>query len=570
MGIFDFLKPSVAVPEITGPSASGIKPVVLLILDGYGLAPESAGNAITSAKKPNLDAVKAQYFSTSLIASGESVGLPANEVGNTEVGHLNLGAGRPVFQDLVRINKAIKDGSFYDNRALLAALDHTKKNNSKLHILGLVGSGNVHSSMDHFWALLEFCRRQKLTNVNVHLITDGRDSPPQQAIDVVKEIAEFLKNEGLGKIASVSGRYWAMDRDKRWDRIKKAYDVLAVGKGAVAASAVEAVNLAYTDKRTDEFVEPTVIVENGGPVGTINDNDAVVFFNFRIDRPRELTMAFVLDNFETLTGYDFGRDPEKGGREEGRVEFGNTFVREKRPKNVFFVTMTEYQAGLPVAAIAFPAEKVVDGLAEVLSKHNLKQLHLSESEKERFITYYFDGMSEQAFPGEDHVIVPSPKVATYVQKPEMSVFQVVDEFKRALARGIYSFFVINFANCDMVGHSGDLPATLKAVEFADQAVGMVMKDVLTVGGILLITADHGNAEELLTFPSSTFYVTTAKGVVNTDHSNNPVPLFIVGAQFQGPKELPKGTLNDVAPTILAIMGIQQPASMTGKNLLATG
>ena len=555
---------------ITGPAPSGIKPVVLLVLDGYGIAPASQGNAITQAKKPNIDSFASSYFRGELIASGESVGLPANEVGNTEVGHLSLGAGRTIFQDLVRINKSIKDESFYDNRALLQALDHVKKNNSKFHVIGLVGSGNVHSSIEHFWAIMEFCKRQNLTNVYLHLITDGRDSPPNEGIEVVQKIESQLMVNKIGKVATISGRYFAMDRDKRWERIQKEYEALVLGKGTSVSSAVEALKRSYAAKKSDEFVEPAVIkTPEGKPVATIDDNDAVIFFNFRIDRPRELTMAFVLGNFESLTSFNFGDDPEQGGRREGQIEFGTTFKREKRPKNLFFVTMTEYIKNLPVSAIAFPKEIVPDGLGEVLARNGLKQMRLAESEKERFITYYFDGMKEERFNGEDVQIVPSPKVATYDKKPEMSVFGVVEEFKKALSRGVYHFFVINFANPDMVAHTGDIGATVKAIEFVDRAVSEVVRDTLVAGGTILITADHGNAEELLTFPTTTFFVTTSKGTVNTDHSNNPVPLYIIGDRFKGPRELPKGTLNDVAPTILGMMGVEKPAVMTGKNLLGT-
>ena len=555
---------------ITGPAPSGIKPVVLLVLDGYGIAPASQGNAIAQAKKPNIDSFASSYFRGELIASGESVGLPANEVGNTEVGHLSLGAGRTIFQDLVRINKSIKDESFYDNRALLQALDHVKKNNSKFHVIGLVGSGNVHSSIEHFWAIMEFCKRQNLTNVYLHLITDGRDSPPEEGIGVVQKIETQLGVSRIGKVATISGRYFAMDRDKRWERIQKEYEALVLGKGTSVSSAVEALKRSYAAKKSDEFVEPAVIkTPEGKPVATIDDNDAVIFFNFRIDRPRELTMAFVLGNFESLTSFNFGDDPEQGGRREGQIEFGTTFKREKRPKNLFFVTMTEYIKNLPVSAIAFPKEIVPDGLGEVLARNGLKQMRLAESEKERFITYYFDGMKEERFNGEDVQIVPSPKVATYDKKPEMSVFGVVEEFKKALSRGVYHFFVINFANPDMVAHTGDIGATVKAIEFVDRAVSEVVRDTLVAGGTILITADHGNAEELLTFPTTTFFVTTSKGTVNTDHSNNPVPLYIIGDRFKGPRELPKGTLNDVAPTILGMMGVEKPAVMTGKNLLGT-
>ncbi len=554
----------------TTPRPSGIKPMVLLILDGYGLAPPSEGNAITLAKKPFINSYYKLYPHGQLIASGESVGLPANEEGNTEVGHLTIGAGRVIDQDLVRINKAIKDGNFFDNKAFLDAVEHVRKNNSKLHIAGLIGSGNVHSSMEHFWALVEFCKQNKLRNIYFHLFTDGRDSPPQEGMTLIQKIDLEIKNSKVGAIASIAGRYFAMDRDGRWDRTKRVYDALVLGRGHPAYAAVDAIRKSYTEGKTDEFIEPTVIVNQKGiPIGKVDDGDAFIFFNFRIDRPRQLAMAFVLPNFESLRQFEFGEDPEKEGKSAGVVKFeAGTFRRERTIKDLFFVTMTEYQKNLPVSAVAYPKIVVKEPLAEVLSKSNLMQMHLSESEKERFVTYYFNGQRQEKFRGEESLIIPSPKVATYDKAPQMSVFEVVNEFKRKSNEGRFHFFVINFANPDMVAHSGNLPASIKAIEFTDQAVGLVVNWTLALGGTVVLTADHGNAEELLTYPTTAFFITTEEGQVNTDHSNNPVPVFVISEKFKGkPLALPNGALADVAPTALSLMGIPKPVEMTGKSLI---
>jgi 2,3-bisphosphoglycerate-independent phosphoglycerate mutase len=553
------------------PIPGGIKPVVLLILDGFGIAPESAGNAITLAKPPNINRYLATYPHGELIAAGESVGLPANEAGNSEVGHLTIGAGRIILQSLPRINKAIKEGDFLVNDAFLQAVEHVKKGSSKLHIMGMVSTGQVHSSLEHFWSLLEFCKKQGLTNVVFHLFTDGRDAPPTNGITVIKQIEEKLKETKVGSIATVMGRYWAMDRDGRWERTQKAYEAIVLGRGLTAASASQAVQNSYNSQKTDEFIEPTIITQAGRAL-TVDNNDAVIFFNFRIDRPRQLTMAFVFPNFETVKAVDFGYIPHEEGR-KGKVEReqtlkGSTFKREKVTQNVFFVTMTEYQKNLPVSAIAFPPPEVKESLPEILAQKGLKQLHLAESEKERMVTFYFNGTRETRFPGEEVAIVSSPNVATYDKKPQMSVFKVVEKFKAGLAENKYHFFVLNFANPDMVAHSGDLKATIKAIEAVDQAVGDLVDTVLAFGGTVVITADHGNAEELLSFPTKSFYVTTAQGEVDTEHSGNPVPALIINGAFQGKvKTLAQGTLSDVAPTILALMGIPKPAVMTGRNLL---
>lgn len=545
-----------------------IKPVVLVIMDGFGIAPPSAGNATTLAKMPNYNQFLKDYPHTELIASGESVGLPANEEGNTEVGHFTLGAGRTMYQDLKRINVAIEDTTFYDNRALLSASSHVKKFNSRIHIFGLASSGNVHSSLEHLFSLIQFCKKEDLKEVYLHLFTDGRDAPPQEGIEIIKSVEEYIENVQAGAIASISGRYYAMDRDRRWERTKLAYSAIVLGQGKTAESAQQAVEASYKTGKTDEFVEPTVITKNGRPVGLVQDNDAVVFFNFRVDRPRQLTMAFVLPDFERLKSFEFGFDPDTNIR-EGKVGFSATFERGKILKNLFFVTMTEYQKNLPVNAIAFGPEVVENSLPVVLSQAGLNQMHMSESEKERFVTYCFDGAREETQPNEDVQIIPSPKVATYDKKPEMSLPELTKAFKKQLAKDKYHFFVMNIANPDMVGHSGSLEATIKAVEYVDEYLAEIIGEVLRFDGTLLITADHGNAEELLTYSAQTFFYTTARGSMNTDHSNNPVPLLVISNSLKGSgRKLQKGALYDVAPTILALMGISKPKEMTGQDLMA--
>ncbi len=551
---------------------SGLSPVVLLVLDGWGLAPASPGNPIPMAKTPNMNLLMAKFPHTQLIASGESVGLPANEVGNTEVGHINLGAGRTIYQDLKRINLAIESGKFFDNEALIKTVKHVKEYGSNLHIMGLVSSGNVHSSLNHFWAVMKFMQKYGVKNIYLHLFTDGRDAPPKEGIDIIAKIEGQIKTLGFGKIASISGRYYAMDRDRRWDRTQKAYAAIIQGVGKTANGAVEAMQMAYGNGQTDEFVEPTVILDNGKPQ-TVNDNDAVLFFNFRIDRPRQLTMAFVAQDFKELaSSWEF--DPyavkyeAKESRAEQKIILKDPFPREKIVKNLFFVTFTQYQKNLPVSAVAFPPEVVVDSLPEVISKKGLFQMHMAESEKERFVTYYFNGLREEAFSGEDKEIVASPRVATYDKKPEMSVGSLSDKFSEVLALNKYKFIIVNFANPDMVAHTGNLPATIKALEATDLAIGKTVNAALAVGGTILITADHGNAEELLTYEGTSYFFTSQKGTVNTDHSNNPVPLIIASRLLEGKNViLPKGSLADVAPTILNLMGIAVSEKMTGIDLL---
>lgn len=545
-----------------------IKPVVLVVLDGFGNAPPSNGNAITLARTPNIDNYKNLYPKTELIASGESVGLPANEVGNTEVGHLTMGAGRVILQDLKRISLAIEKGSFFDNKAFVDAASHVKTNNSNLHILGLVSSGSVHSSLLHLFALLQFCKKEGVSRVKLHLFTDGRDAPQREGIEIIQKIEERLKILRLGQIATVSGRYYAMDRDRRWDRIEKAYNAIVQGLGVQVQSASDAMNNAYKKGQTDEFVEPSVVCDVNGPCGIISDNDAAIFFNYRIDRALQLSMALCMPDFEKLKDFDFGKD-EKSEKNVKEKEDKKTFSRQKIVKNLYFASMTEYNKKLPVSNIAFTAEVVEKSLGQVISEANLKQLRMAESEKERFVTYYFSGMKEGKFEGEDVKIIPSPKVPTYDRKPEMSLPKLTSELIKSIKKDIYHFVVVNFANPDMVGHTGNLNATIIAIEKVDKYLSDLVDVVLKLDGTLLVTGDHGNAEELITYPTSTYFVTTSKGVVNTDHSNNPVPLYVISNSLRGSNvPLQKGALCDVAPTVLRLLGLEIPKEMKGKDLFS--
>ena len=538
------------------------RPVVLIILDGWGLAPEGPGNAVTLARTPNISRFWAVYPHTELTASGEAVGLPRGENGNSETGHLNLGAGQIVYQDLPRINMSIADGSFYQIPAFKAAASHVKKNNSSLHLLGLIGAGGVHSSLTHLLALLRFAKEEGLKQVFLHLFTDGRDSPPTSAPIYVAQIEKEIQEAGLGQIATLTGRYYAMDRDNRWERTKKAYEVMVQGIGSKHHSPSEAIKKSYEAGRTDEFLEPVVLVDKDKkPIGLIKDHDAVIFFNFRIDRPRQLTKAFVLPNFETLVIKKAAFDPyaERYGLRLYEVpEETTTFKREKILSDLFFVTMTEYEKGLPTQ-IAFPPEPVKMPLARVLSENNLRQFHIAETEKERFITYYFNGQREDPFVGEDRKEIPSPQVTTYDKKPEMSAYEVTDELLKRLKTNIYDFIVLNYANPDMVGHTGVLEAGIKACEVVDECLAKVVSTTTNIGGVAVITADHGNVEEM---------INASTGEIDTEHSANPVPFIIIDKRFDsGGRVLPRGILADVAPTILALMGVRKPEFMSGRNLL---
>jgi 2,3-bisphosphoglycerate-independent phosphoglycerate mutase len=534
-----------------------IKPVILIILDGWGIAPPGPGNAISLAKTPNFDKFWAAFPHTQLTASGEAVGLPRGEDGNSETGHLNLGAGQIVFQDLPRINTNIAEGGFYQIPAFKQAVEHVKKNNSALHLLGLVGSGGVHSSLDHLFALLHLASQEGLRKVWLHLFTDGRDSPPTSAFVYLNQIQQATEKNGVGQIATVIGRYFAMDRDSRWERTQKAYELLTEGRGNQVTSLKETIKKSYEAGKTDEFLEPMIVNKEG----IINNNDAIIFFNFRIDRPRQLTKAFVLPDFEKLKTAKPSFDPyaEKYGLKQYESPDGTTtFKRKKVLKNLFFVTMTEYEKNLPVVS-AFPPETVKIPLARVIAENNFSQFHISETEKERFVTYYFDGQREKPFPNEEWVEIPSPKVATYDLQPEMSAYQVTEEVLKKLPNLNYHFTVINFANPDMVGHTGVIQAGIKACEVVDDCLGKVVNYALNTDRVCVITADHGNVEEM---------IDPLTGAVETEHSSNPVPFIIVSRNFNTSGQfLKEGILADVAPTILSIMGISKPDMMTGRNLL---
>lgn len=535
------------------------KPVVLCILDGWGIAPKGPGNAISLAHTPNMDKFWGIYTHTQLIADGESVGLPKREPGNTETGHLNIGAGRIVYQDQPRINMSIADGSFFQNPALIGAIEHTKKNNSNLHLLGLIGGGGVHSDLSHLFAILRLCNELKFNRVFMHVFTDGRDSPPTAAKEYINQIKKVLDREKLGIFASVMGRYYAMDRDFRWDRTEKAYVCLTKGVGNSAPTIDEAVSQSYLKGVTDEFIVPTVIANSP----RITDNDAVIFLNFRIDRPRQLTKAFVETDFEQVAN-ETGFDPytikylKKHIDEISKENHPQPFVRESVLKNLYFVTMTEYEKNLPVQ-IAFPAQLVTNPLGEVLSQNGLSQLRVAESEKERFVTYYFNGQREKAFTAERRLIVPSPKVTTYDLRPEMSARNLTERVVSEIHSGIYDVIIINFANADMVGHTGNIPKTIIGCETVDFCLGELASSVIDgSGGVLIITADHGNAEEMINYST---------GEVDTEHNSNPVPFIIVGRDYENQKQLPQGILADVAPTMLHVLNIPIPSNITGRNLL---
>ncbi len=517
------------------------KPVILAILDGFGIDPATEGNSIKTAKMPNLSNLAREYPATSIQASGISVGLFWGENGNSEVGHLNIGSGMVVYQNLPRITLAIQDKSFFENKKLIEACNHAKQNNSTLHLLGLVSAGGIHSHIDHLFALLELAKHQKVKKVMIHAITDGRDTPRNAAGKYIAELEAKLKQLRIGKIATVSGRFYTMDRDNRWDRIELAYNAMVNGTGTNANSPDEAISSSYSQKTYDESIVPTFITKNGKPISTIQDNDAVIFFNFRADRAREITKAFV--------------DPKFDG-----------FSRNHQLENLYFATMTHYEDSLLVQ-VAFPPKKIVWPLARVLSENNKTQLHIAETEKYAHVTYFFDGGTEHPFPGEDQYVIPSPKVKSYDEVPEMSANEITDELIKRINTGKYDFCVVNYANPDMVAHTGNFYATVKSLEYLDKKIGQLAEATLAIDGVLLITSDHGNCEQMID-PSSNEIV--------KEHSTNPVPFMIVGNDFHVPPKSdeqvlqesinPSGVLADVAPTILDLMGVKKPSAMTGMSL----
>lgn len=507
------------------------KPVMLIILDGWGIGEEYEGNAVYLANTPNFDRLLKEYPNTRLEASGLSVGLPEGQMGNSEVGHLNIGSGRIVYQDLTKITKSIEDGNFFEKEEFLSAIENAKKNNSKLHIMGLVSDGGVHSHNTHLYALLELCKREGFKDVYIHAFLDGRDVPPTIGKQHLMELEEEIEKIGVGKIATVSGRYYAMDRDRRWDRTKLAYDAMVLGEGKKDTSSIEAVEKSYKEGVTDEFVIPTVILEGDKPVATIDDKDSIIFFNFRPDRARQITRAIVDEEFEG-------------------------FERDKKV-DTFFVTMTEYDKTIENVYVAYKTERPENTLGEYISGLGLNQLRIAETEKYAHVTFFFNGGREEPYENEDRVLIPSPKVATYDLKPEMSAIEVKDEVLNRLNMDKYDLIILNFANPDMVGHTGVVQAAVKAVETVDSCLGEIVELLIEKGGKAIITADHGNAEQL---------IDKKDGSSITAHTTNKVPLILVGDENVNLRE---GILADLAPTILDLMGLEKPKEMTGQSLIVS-
>lgn len=502
------------------------KPLLLCILDGFGWVPDQTyGNAILAARTPNLDKLFAQYPYTTIGASGMNVGLPDGQMGNSEVGHTNIGAGRVVFQDLPHISRDIETGAFFENPAYLEAMENCREWGSALHLMGLLSDGGVHSHITHLYALLKMAQDQGLKKVYVHCFLDGRDVPPTSGKGFVEKLQAKIQQLGIGQIATVMGRYYAMDRDKRWERLQKAYDAMVCGQAPFAADAAEAVQASYDAGVTDEFMVPVVCAKDA----QIRDNDSVIFFNFRPDRAREIT--------RTLVDEDFTEVERKTG-----------FIP------VDFICTTEYDATMPNVTVAYPRQKLTNIFGEYISNLGLTQLRIAETEKYAHVTFFFNGGVEQVFPGEDRCLINSPKVATYDLQPEMSAYEVTEEAVKRILSGTYDVIILNFANCDMVGHTGVFEAAVKAVEAVDAGVGKVVEATSRMGGVSLITADHGNAERMLDADGTTPY---------TAHTTNLVPFYIVGADVK----LRDGRLADIAPTMLDLMGLEKPAEMDGETLI---
>ncbi len=541
--------------------------VMLVVLDGWGIASAAPGNAISLASTPNINRFWASFPHTQLNASGEAVGLPRGEVGNTETGHINLGAGRIVYQDLQRINMSIADGSFFQNQVLLNAIAHAHKNNSNLHYMGLIGASGVHSNVDHLFALIDLAKKSNFNRLFLHLFTDGRDSPPTAAKTYIAQVRDVINREGVGTIVSIMGRYWSMDRDLRWDRTEKAYKALTEGTGLLVKTPEEAIDLSYGEGKTDEFIEPSVITgADGKPIVTIKANDSIIFFNFRIDRPRQLSRAFVYSDFKNAN-ISVGFDPyqikyQKTHLPVTPVGSQGPFDRGPKIENLYFVTMTEYDKTITEAGakVAFPPELVKIPLGRVISEAGLRQLRVAESEKERFVTVYFNGLLESAFEGEERLIIPSPHVATYDLKPEMSARELTNAVLNKIKDGgDYKFVLVNYANADMLGHTGNIGAAVQACSVVDECLAKLSSWVLAYGGTLLITSDHGNAEEM---------INPQTGQIDTEHNASPVPFIAVSKDLIGRSQiLTSGILADVAPTILRLLGLTVPGSMTGRNLL---
>ncbi|MBS4537767.1 2,3-bisphosphoglycerate-independent phosphoglycerate mutase [Clostridium sp. D2Q-11] len=505
------------------------KLAAIIVLDGWGLGEDYKGNATKIANTPNFDLLMEKYPNTTLTASGEEVGLPSGQMGNSEVGHLNIGAGRIIYQEFTRINKSIRDGSFYEKEEFNQAIDKAKANNKKLHLLGLFSHGGVHSHSSHVYALLELAKKKDFNEVYIHCFLDGRDVPPKSAINDIEELEEKIAEIGVGKIATISGRYYAMDRDKRWERTEKAYNAMLLGEGLEASSGKEAIENSYNDNVTDEFIVPTVIKKNGNPIATIDENDSIIFYNFRPDRARQITRAIVDESFEG-------------------------FNRSKKV-DTEYVTMTQYDKTINNVKVTFKPQSYKNTLGEYISSKGMRQLRIAETEKYAHVTFFFNGGVETPNPGEDRVLIPSPKVATYDLQPEMSIYEVKDEVIGRLKKEDYNLLVLNFANPDMVGHTGDIEATVKALEAVDECLGEVVDEIIRQDGRILITADHGNSEEMRD---------TDTGAKLTAHTTNKVPCITVGA---GNVKLREGILADISPTILDMIGEDIPQEMTGKSII---
>lgn len=503
---------------------------LLLILDGFGINENNEANAVAGAKKPNIDAIMKKYPTVKGYASGMDVGLPDGQMGNSEVGHLNMGAGRIVYQQLTSITKAILDGDFFKNAALVKAMNVCKENNSALHLFGLLSDGGVHSHIEHLYGLLEMAKKEGLSKVYVHAFLDGRDTPPTSAKGFMEQLVAKMNEIGVGKVASISGRYYAMDRDNRWERVEQAYNAIALGKGAEAADPVKAIADSYENDKNDEFVMPTVITENGKAIGKIKPEDSIIFFNFRPDRAREMTRVFC--------------DPEFDGFERERI-------------GAAFTTFTQYDITMPNAEVCFLPEALTNTFGEFLAKNGKTQLRIAETEKYAHVTFFFNGGEEEANEGEDRILIPSPKVATYDLQPEMSVPEVSEKLDAAIRSGKYDVIICNFANPDMVGHTGNLEAAEKAIEAVDTAVGKVIKAIEETNGYAFICADHGNAEQMVDYTN---------GEAFTAHTTNPVPFVLVNYK-EGVTLKEGGKLADIAPTLIEMMGMEKPAEMTGESLL---
>ncbi len=508
------------------------KPVCLFIMDGYGINENASANAITSANAGVIKALQEKYPHTTLCASGEDVGLPAGQMGNSEVGHLNIGAGRIIRQELSRITYEIQSGEFFENPALIKGMDNALKNNKKLHVYGLLSDGGVHSHTTHLYAILKMAKERGVKEVFVHCFLDGRDVSPTSGASFIKELQAKIDEIGVGKIATVSGRYYAMDRDNRWDRVEKAYDALTLGVGNLATDAVEAVEESYKEGTTDEFVVPTKIVENGKPLGLIEEGDSIIFFNYRPDRAREITRAFSEPEF-------------------------NSFERKTGFLNPEYICFTQYDATFTNVTVAFGKQQYKNTLSEYLSAKGYKHLKIAETEKYAHVTFFFNGSVEAPTELEDRILIASPKVATYDLQPEMSAYEVTEKVLEQIEKDVYDVIILNYANCDMVGHTGVFDAAVKAVKSVEECMDKIVSAVLAKGGSALITADHGNADKMFDENGKPF----------TAHTTNLVPFILVSEQFRDVSLREGGILADIAPTLLEVMGEEIPEEMTGKSLI---